>query len=59
MITRHHVALVILCNTILCSALVPFDPVLILVICLGACTGAIQSDIQMGVNYFNKMNDKN
>jgi len=47
MITRHHVALVILCTAILCSALVPFDPVLILVICLGACTGAILPDIQM------------
>lgn len=47
MITRHHVALVIFCTLILCGALVPFDPVLILVICLGACTGAIMPDIQM------------
>jgi len=47
MITRHHVALVILCTIILCSALVPSEPVLILVICLGACTGAILPDIQM------------
>jgi hypothetical protein len=47
MITRHHVALVILCTVILCGALVPSDPVLILVICLGACTGAILPDIQM------------
>jgi membrane-bound metal-dependent hydrolase YbcI (DUF457 family) len=47
MITRHHVTLVILCTAILCSALVPSDPVLILVICLGACTGAILPDIQM------------
>ena len=47
MITRHHVALVIFCTIILCSALVPPDPVLILVICLGACTGAIMPDIQM------------
>lgn len=47
MITRHHVTLVILCTAILCSALVPFDPVLIMVICLGACIGAILPDIQM------------
>ena len=47
MITRHHVALTILCTLILCSALVPSDPVLILVICAGACTGAILPDIQM------------
>ena len=47
MITRHHVTLVILCTAILCSALVPSDPVFILLICLGACTGAILPDIQM------------
>lgn len=47
MITRHHVTLVILCTLILCGALVPSDPVLIIVICLGACTGAILPDIQM------------
>jgi membrane-bound metal-dependent hydrolase YbcI (DUF457 family) len=47
MITRHHVALVIFCTLILCGALVPSDPVLILVICLGACIGAIMPDIQM------------
>jgi len=47
MITRHHVVLVILCTLILCGALVPSDPVLISVICLGACTGAILPDIQM------------
>ena len=47
MITRHHVALVIFCTVILCSALVPSDPVLIPLICLGACTGAIMPDIQM------------
>lgn len=47
MITRHHVALVILCTVILCGALVPSDPILITVICLGACTGAILPDIQM------------
>ena len=44
MITRHHVALTILCTLILCSALVPSDPILILVICAGACTGAILPD---------------
>ena len=47
MITRHHVALTILCTLILCSVLVPSDPVLIMVICTGACTGAILPDIQM------------
>jgi len=47
MITRHHVALVIFCTIILCSALVPSDPVLVLVIGLGACSGAIMPDIQM------------
>jgi hypothetical protein len=47
MITRHHVALTILCTLVLCSAQVPFDPVLILAICAGACTGAMIPDIQM------------
>ncbi len=47
MITRHHVALVILCSLILCGVLFPSDPVLILVICLGACIGTILPDIQM------------
>ena len=47
MITRHHVALTILRTLILCSALVPSDPILILVICAGACTGAILPDFQM------------
>ncbi|MDO9550260.1 MAG: metal-dependent hydrolase [Methanoregula sp.] len=47
MITRHHVALAILCTLILCGVLVPSDPFLILVISLGACTGAILPDIQM------------
>jgi len=47
MITRHHVALSIICTLILCSALAPADPVLIIVICTGACTGAILPDIQM------------
>ena len=47
MITRHHVALSIICTLILCSTLVPADPVLITVICAGACTGAILPDIQM------------
>ena len=47
MITRHHVALAILCTIILCGALVPSDPVLITMICTGACIGAILPDIQM------------
>jgi hypothetical protein len=47
MITRHHVALSIICTLILCSALVPADPVLIIVICAGACTGTLLPDIQM------------
>jgi hypothetical protein len=47
MITRHHVALTILCTLILCSALVPMNPILITVICSGTCMGAILPDIQM------------
>jgi membrane-bound metal-dependent hydrolase YbcI (DUF457 family) len=47
MITRHHVALTILGTLILCSALVPSDTALIMVICTGACTGAILPDFQM------------
>lgn len=47
MITRHHLALTILCTLTICSAVVPSDPSLILVICAGACTGAIVPDIQM------------
>jgi membrane-bound metal-dependent hydrolase YbcI (DUF457 family) len=47
MITRHHVTLTILCTLILCSALVPSASVVILVICAGACIGAILPDIQM------------
>lgn len=47
MITRHHMALTILCTLTICSAVVPSDPSLIIVICAGACTGAIVPDIQM------------
>jgi hypothetical protein len=47
MITRHHVALTIICTLILCSAMVPSDPVISIVICTGACIGAIVPDIQM------------
>ena len=47
MITRHHIALTVMCTLILCSALVPGSPILILVICLGAGIGAILPDIQM------------
>jgi len=47
MITRHHIALTIMSTLILCSALVPVSPVLILLICTGAGIGAILPDIQM------------
>ncbi|MFA5267405.1 MAG: metal-dependent hydrolase [Methanoregula sp.] len=47
MITRHHIALTILCALILCSALVPSDLVLMTVICAGACIGTLLPDIQM------------
>jgi len=47
MITRHHIALTILCALILCSALVPSDLVFMTVICMGACIGTILPDIQM------------
>ncbi|MFA4861864.1 metal-dependent hydrolase [Methanoregula sp.] len=47
MITRHHIALTIMSTLILCSALVPTSPVVILAICTGAGIGAILPDIQM------------
>jgi len=47
MITRHHVALTILGTLILCSVLLPSNPILIIGLCAGACTGAILPDIQM------------
>ena len=47
MITRHHIALTLMSTLILCSALVPTLPVIILIICTGAGTGAILPDIQM------------
>ena len=47
MITRHHIALTLMCTLIVCSAIVPASPLSVLVICLGACTGAILPDIQM------------
>jgi hypothetical protein len=47
MITRHHIALTIVCTLILCSALVPGSPVSLLVICTGAGIGTILPDIQM------------
>jgi len=47
MITRHHIALTILCALIVCSALVPSDPLLTLTICTGAVMGTILPDIQM------------
>jgi len=47
MITRHHIVLTGISTLILCSALVPTAPALILLICTGACTGAILPDIQM------------
>lgn len=47
MITRHHLALTILCSLILCSAVVPGSLLFTLVICLGAGIGTILPDIQM------------
>lgn len=47
MITRHHLALTIMCTLILCCAIVPASPVFTLVICLGAGIGTILPDIQM------------
>ena len=47
MITRHHIALTGMSTLILCSALVPTSPAFFLLICTGACTGAILPDIQM------------
>ena len=47
MITRHHIALTLMGTLILCSALVPASPLLMLAICTGARAGAIMPDIQM------------
>lgn len=47
MITRHHLVLTSLCALIVCSALVPSDPLLSLIICAGAMGGTILPDIQM------------
>jgi membrane-bound metal-dependent hydrolase YbcI (DUF457 family) len=47
MITRHHIVITVLCALIVCTALVPYDPLLILIVCAGAATGSILPDIQM------------
>lgn len=47
MITRHHLALTILCTLILSSAVVPASPVFTRIVCFGAAMGTILPDIQM------------
>jgi len=47
MITRHHVALALMCSLIIVTAIVPFDPGLLLALAAGTCIGAVLPDIQM------------
>jgi len=47
MITRHHVALALMCSLTLAVAVVPFDPALFLVLVTSICVGSILPDIQM------------
>ena len=47
MITRHHLALVLMCTLILGMALFPSEPVTLGVLVAGSCIGAILPDIQM------------
>ena len=47
MITRHHLALALMCALLISSSLLPFDPVTLLMIIAGSCTGAILPDFQM------------
>ncbi|MDD1693430.1 MAG: metal-dependent hydrolase [Methanoregula sp.] len=47
MITRHHLMLVLICSMIPCSAIVKVDPVLAVMVTIGAGLGAILPDIQM------------
>ena len=47
MITRHHLALALICTLLISSSLLPFDPVILVVVIAGACAGAILPDFQM------------
>ncbi|MGA2933896.1 MAG: metal-dependent hydrolase [Methanomicrobiales archaeon] len=47
MITRHHLALAPICTLLISSSLLPFDPVLLVVVIAGSCAGAILPDFQM------------
>ena len=47
MITRHHVALALICSLIIGIAIVPFSPGLFLVLVTGTCIGSVLPDIQM------------
>jgi hypothetical protein len=47
MITRHHLALALICTFIVCSFLIFSNPLIVAVIGTGACMGAILPDIHM------------
>ncbi len=47
MITRHHLALALLCTPLISSMLLPSDPALLVVVIAGSCTGAVLPDFQM------------
>jgi hypothetical protein len=47
MITRHHLALTLMCTLLISSSLLPFDPVILAMVIVGSCTGAILPDFQM------------
>jgi len=47
MITRHHLALAMMCTLLICSVLLPLDLFIISAAMAGACAGAILPDFQM------------
>ncbi|MFY9749750.1 MAG: metal-dependent hydrolase [Methanoregula sp.] len=47
MITRHHIALALICALIVCSSFVFKNPLLVIIFCFGTCIGAILPDIHM------------
>lgn len=47
MITRHHIALALICALIACSSFIFSDPLLGVIVCTGTCLGAVLPDIHM------------
>jgi len=47
MITRHHITLSLMCSLIAGLAVVPVDPLLLILLASGTCIGVILPDIQM------------